>query len=360
MRTVAIFVMVWVHFLENLSGVVPIISGFGAPLFSFLAGVSYCLWSEQQRISVSEEDISKVSIRRGLFVLGVGFAFNTLVWLPEDTFNWDVLTLIGTALLILNGVRNLPDSVLLAAAAGSVFVSPILQGMADYHAYWPENYYDGDLTLSGIMIGYFVVGYIPFFPWISYPLVGYVVGRQLCGQGTTPRSDRKSLIRIGLMLLAFAIGLQWLSYQLNAPAATSGLRHMLPGWKMFPPTIEYVIGTMGLTLVAFGLLLHFIDDSHRSEHWERRLKLAIRFSRYSFSIYILHHLAHIWPLWLFATLGGKEPTAYWRDAMSVPFSASLAVIFLAGLTTFLYYRGERTPLGMERSMRWLCDSARQE
>jgi len=68
---VAIFVMVWVHFVENLSGVIPSITGFGAPLFSFLAGVSYCLSIEQQRERLSSEAISKISIRRGLFVFGV-------------------------------------------------------------------------------------------------------------------------------------------------------------------------------------------------------------------------------------------------------------------------------------------------
>ena len=45
LRASAIVVMVIVHFLENLSGVrewSP--DGFGAPLFTFLTGMSYWLW----------------------------------------------------------------------------------------------------------------------------------------------------------------------------------------------------------------------------------------------------------------------------------------------------------------------------
>jgi hypothetical protein len=356
MRMVAIFVMVWVHFVENLSGVIPSITGFGAPLFSFLAGVSYCLWIEQQRERLPSEAISKISIRRGLFVFGVGIAFNVLVWLPEDTFNWDVLTLIGTALLILNASRHMPDYVLLMAAGSSVFVTPMLQGLADYNSYWPENYYDGDLTLSGILIGYFVVGYFPFFPWISYSLVGFVIARRLFTQEKSLRIDWKPVCWIGLGFLLFAFGLHWLSSQLVGLFAASAIkRQVLSGWNMFPPSVEYVIGSLGITLLMLGGLLHFIDGSKHPERWERRLSLTRSFSRYSFSIYILHHLVHIWPLWIFATLRGEEPTEYWREAMTVPYSAGLAILFLMGLTVFLYCRGERTPVGMERAMRWLCD-----
>ena len=85
LRMVAIFVMVIVHFGENLSGFDFALAGFGAPLFAMLSGASYRLWiNGQATLGVDEEQISKISIRRGLFVIGVGFAFNILVWLPEE------------------------------------------------------------------------------------------------------------------------------------------------------------------------------------------------------------------------------------------------------------------------------------
>src|SRR6476620_5610607 len=125
LRTIAIQVMVFVHFSENLSGYTPPITGLGAPLFAILSGVSYFLWVRgQQARGRSEEEISKVSIRRGLFVFGVGIAFNVLIWMPEGTFNWDVLTLIGSALLILNLVRNLPVPMIIFSAVLVLLVSP--------------------------------------------------------------------------------------------------------------------------------------------------------------------------------------------------------------------------------------------
>ena len=81
LRTFAIFSMVIVHFVENLSGSDFVPSGFGAPLFTFLSGVSYRLWlNSQEARGRSDADISKVTIRRGLFLFGVGFVFNVL-WL---------------------------------------------------------------------------------------------------------------------------------------------------------------------------------------------------------------------------------------------------------------------------------------
>ena len=102
LRTVAIVTMVLVHFTENLSGYTPPFAGLGAPLFVFLSGVSYFLWSNAL-VARGQADsaIERISVRRGLFIFGAGFAFNLFVWLPEDIFNWDVLTFIGSALVLL-------------------------------------------------------------------------------------------------------------------------------------------------------------------------------------------------------------------------------------------------------------------
>ena len=108
LRTLAIFMMIQVHFVENLSaefegwaglsgsGAAPVpwwlMTGLGAPLFTFLSGVSYRLWvTAQEARGRSDIEISKVTIRRGLFLFGLGLIFNVFIWLPEDIFNWDIL-----------------------------------------------------------------------------------------------------------------------------------------------------------------------------------------------------------------------------------------------------------------------------
>jgi uncharacterized membrane protein len=72
LRTLAIFLMVLVHFSENLSGLVWQFAGFGAPHFALLTGLSYRIWlASQERKGRSEDEISKVTTRRGLFLFGL-------------------------------------------------------------------------------------------------------------------------------------------------------------------------------------------------------------------------------------------------------------------------------------------------
>src|SRR3954453_9816994 len=141
LRTVAIGLMVVVHFTENLSGVGWMPGEFGAPLFAFLAGVNFRLWVRtQERKHVPEAAITRVAVRRGLFLFVLGFAFNVLVWLPEDTFNWDVLTMLGASLLLLTVVRNLPPPVALVMAAAAFVLGPVLRTLTDYSAYWADGH----------------------------------------------------------------------------------------------------------------------------------------------------------------------------------------------------------------------------
>src|SRR6476619_3858741 len=103
LRGLAIILMIQVHFVENLSsgegssawlynastylGAIP------APFFAFVSGLSYALWlRKQESLRRRDEEITKITLRRGLFLFGIGIAFNFFVWLPEETFNWDILT----------------------------------------------------------------------------------------------------------------------------------------------------------------------------------------------------------------------------------------------------------------------------
>ena len=133
--------MVLVHFVENLSSLrhfgagpmsrehlwwLPV--GLAAPIFTLLAGVSYYSWLTMQRDKgIDDCTISKRTVRRGLFLFGLGFAFNVFIWLPEDTFNWDILTFIGSALIFLNIIRKIPTEVLIFGILLVMFLSPAVQ-----------------------------------------------------------------------------------------------------------------------------------------------------------------------------------------------------------------------------------------
>lgn len=351
LRCVAIVVMVLVHFGENLSQYTPPFTGLGAPIFTFLSGVSYYLWaSAQERRGVSDEQISKISIRRGLFVIGVGFAFNVLVWFPEDTFIWDVLTFIGSALLLLNLLRKAPVLIHAMIAIAAIVVSPALRASAEYPLYWANGYYEGDLTLTDLLIGFTTTGYFPIFPWVAYSLTGFVTATLLFPRDEEEKPSVWPFVAFGGTLLLTA-----LAARLITPFASELMTtHVLTGWRMFPPSVEYLCATIGMALVLFGLLHRFVDRNESLPREGAFFRIVKTFSRYAFTIYILHHMAHLYPLWVYGYAMTGEPTIYWRVAMPAFVALPLGVLFLGVCYLILSRIDPNDRYGIEGWMRWLC------
>ena len=373
LRTVAVFMMVLVHFVENLASgyglsAATVIgpyhrwwlpTGLAAPLFTFLSGVSYRTWLVvQQQRGLPDETISKQTVRRGLFLIGLGFAFNVFVWLPEDTFNWDVLTFIGSALILLDLIRRMPAEVPPVLLLLVVLLSPALQVLADYPAYWVNAYFDYDVTLSDVLLGYLVVGYFPLFPWLVFPVAGFmlapvVLAEPVAADASQPPARRWLLLLVGLLAAGSSL-LQW------ATPEVTGLGR----WTMFPASTSYLLGMLAV-VVACLLFLHRLVDQPNQQRagaiegffhgqlgdWLAHCCRVI--SRHSLSLYLLHHVVHIWPLWVYGLATTGDPTVHWRTLLPVPLAAALAVAFcLVSVPLFLEIDRRGWPT-VERVMRWL-------
>jgi uncharacterized membrane protein len=324
LRTTAIALMTVVHFVENLAGSYDIESGpfiganrywwmptgFAAPLFTFLSGVSYRLWADAQASrGRDDEEISKISVRRGLFLILFGLLFNVLVWMPEDIFNWDILTLIGTAMLALDIARRTPPAVTIVACGLLIALAPTLRAVADYREFWAAGFYDYDFTLGDVLLGYLATGYFPVFPWLAIPLAGFLAAPLIYGrgQGRDEGRSRTTAVTVGMLLAATAV-------------ATMAARPLVPArlithdrlWAMFPPTTAYVLGTIGGAILLATLLHRTLDA--RSGSPGPLLRIAGAMSRHSLSLYILHHVAHVWPLWLAGFVIAGDPDALWQVA----------------------------------------------
>jgi uncharacterized membrane protein len=354
LRTIAIVTMVLVHFSENLSGYTPPLAGLGAPLFVFLSGTSYFLWSDALVArDLSDDAIARVSVRRGLFIFGAGFAFNLFVWLPEDIFDWDVLTFIGSALVMLAFMRRLPREVLVLVAAVSLLVAPILRGMAGYAEYWENGYFECDLTLSDVLVGYLATGYFPLLPWITLSLAGYATASWLFSRragGSGPGADPLRIAAIGMGLVAVSAVLLLARPFLAGPVAAG----MLGGWTMFPPTTEYVTGMLGVAMASLALGHRFVDPIAASGRLAGAFGVARTFSQYSLTIYVVHHVVHLWPLWIYGFTATGEPAAYWMLALPAGMSLALGGGFLVACFLVLRTIGSRRTFGFEALMRWVC------
>lgn len=351
LRTFAIFLMVFVHFMENLAGAAWGFGGFAAPLFTFLVGVSYRLWlNAQEAKGVDDSEITKVSIRRGVFLFVVGVVFNVCVWLPDDLFNWDVLTLIGSALVVLTFVRNFPLLVPVLLATTVFVLGPVLREIVGYSEFWSEGYFDPYWTPPDVLLGYLATGYFPVCPWLVFPLAGFVTGTVFfsCEPGESPSTGRTALL--GAVFLALAAAVVGMKYA--TPNLLDG--QALQGWTMFPASVEYVTGSLGLSLLLFSLAHRWIDPRAQSFEKTRLHAVTSTFGKYSLSVYVLHHVMHLWPLWAYGALSGHEPTAFWRQALPVWVATLLAIVCLV-LAYLLFRWMNRTGRGgLEGLMRRVC------
>lgn len=348
LRTAAIVVMVAVHFLENLSGYVPIVAGFGAPVFAFLSGMSHQLWTDGlDRKGVAQDDIARQSVRRGLFVFGVGIAFNVLVWLPEDVFNWDILTLIGTGLVVLEGARRLPLPVVVTAIATIVAVSPAARALVEWEAYWPEHYFDPDMSLSDTVVGYLVTGYFPLLPWLAYPLAGHALARVVYRRGASP--DPARALRVGVPLIVLSLALLAVHHLGGERGART-----VAGWTTFPSSTAYLLGTLGMVPTLFALAWWALDREGAPLGRSAFARGVTIFSRYSLSIYVLHHVVHLWPLWIHGHFHGDEPTAFWMVAMDPLTAGLLGLAFVVAAFVLVRWLHRTGRPSLETVMRWLC------
>jgi len=357
LRAIAIVLMVIVHFAENLSGWYGpaggpftglsqawwLPTGFAAPMFTFLSGLSYRIWEDLQRQRGADETaIAKATIRRGLFLVGLGFAFNVLVWLPEDVFNWDILTLIGVGLLSLAVARWLPDAAILATAVAIVAASPTLRILVDYTAYWANGFFDYDFTLGDVTLGWLVTGYFPVFPWLAFPLAGYAVGRRVAAASAVSVPIGGGMVTASVALIR--------SWPL-VPAAVAGGSGR--AWTMFPATTAYVLGTLGTVILTLAAM-HRLLDMH-PHRFRRLMDWVTPLSRHALSIYLLHHVVHVWPLWAAGLAAEGDATALWQRAMPVGAAIALATTFLVVSAVLFRWLDRHALPTAESLMRWLCD-----
>lgn len=355
LRTLSITIMVLVHFTENLAGVTPALAGLGAPMFMFLSGVSFRLWLNGRNVkSLPDLTVLKIAIRRGLFIFGLGFFFNIVVWLPEDVFNWDVLTLIGTALIGLGLMRHAPPPLLLLTCGLFLALTPVLQDLVDWSSYWNDDYFDPDLTLSDVTVGFLVTGYFPLFPWLAFPWLGFALSTLLFGSQTdkVSQTSLRRIVWLGLAGLVLTGGLMLLAPNLSSTDSTWSERLR---WSMFPPTPVYLLGTVSWTLFAFAFAYEWLDLRLPATRFKQLRGVVATFSRRSLTAYLLHHVVHLWPLWLWAVYQGLEATHYWRQATTVPVAVLLATVFLLLCYCLFRWLDQTKRPAVEDLMRWLTD-----
>jgi uncharacterized membrane protein len=342
LRALAIIFMVQVHFVGNLAHRTPsqaliyeasfVPGNLAAPLFTFLVGVSLWLSLHRRRMDGQpERQIAGRTLRRALVIFVVGLIFNLAIWGPVDLFDWDILTLIGTVLALVYVAGFLPGWAIVTLCLVILAASPPLRDLTDYGSHWltEAGAYTEYITrwrVEDILLGWALRGYFPVLPWLIFPLAGYASARHLLGtEGGIRRRRAWGLTAGGVMLGLLGLGAAWLWMDLDDPLAW-----YLSRLTFYPAGTSYVLLVLGIGMAGFaGLWLALDSDEARRVNISRQRWMTFlgRYSRYSLSVYVIHHAVHLWPMYAAGLVAGDVWT-YWQDWVSPAGALALAGAFL--------------------------------
>jgi uncharacterized membrane protein len=167
---------------------------FPAPLFLFLAGVSFALVTGRLRAKgFPAGQIARTTTRRGaeIFALGLLFRVQEFVlgypWAPwTDLLRVDILNMIGVAMMLMGAVcrvtRTRTSSITGAAGVALLIalVTPPVwttwRGVTSRLPWWLESYLNGAHIFPEPQAWLF-----PIFPWTAFAFAGLAVGFVLFG-----------------------------------------------------------------------------------------------------------------------------------------------------------------------------------
>jgi len=298
---------------------------FPAPLFLFLAGISFALVTEKLRQkNLSPAEIARSTIRRGAEIFGFGLLFRLqefLVawgWAPKsDLLRVDILNTIGVSMMLMGivcllvpAVRRGPGTrtALMLTAGGTALLISLLTPLLwttwrPGWLPWPiESYINGVHNLGTPQAWMF-----PVFPWTGFAFVGLAVGFVLQSSWAQERGARAffSLGMTGGLLIEFA---RWLEAQPRQLYSVYDYWHTSPSFF----------------LIRVGMLLVILCASYAWCRWGA--------GQWGFSPLILLGQASLLVYWVHIEFVYGRVSILPKHAMTIGgASVGLLIIFLAML-----------------------------
>ncbi|MCB0403495.1 MAG: DUF1624 domain-containing protein [Bdellovibrionales bacterium] len=323
-RALAIIKMLLCHFVLYLSAdrepnswIVLSLCGpyasFGAQFFTFTVGLSF-YFSDKKHWADGRSHGFKHHMRRAGLIFLIGIIFSILAWSFDGALDWDILTLIAFSIFVLALVRKLPSSFILLLAVSVILAAPFLRGIADFDSYWRHETFEYAARWDGLhdLVGFLVTGYFPVFPWLFFPLSGYLVAR-----GIFEESGRGTIWARGLFVLGLVLVVLGPLLQLLGNSANFNLRG-----SFYPLSTFRLLASIGLCLLVF-VCFHFVFDI-RGRHVPQYFESM---SRSSLTLYLAHHFLILWPLWIIGALD-EDVAKYFQKSMEPYLALLLGLAFL--------------------------------
>ncbi|MBK8048065.1 MAG: DUF1624 domain-containing protein [Anaerolineales bacterium] len=305
----------WLYFALN-----HLLADWGAAGFLMMMGISQVL-SAAKTPDASEWFLFKKAIVRTLYLIALGLLLSTLAFGPWRMFEWDILPVMGFATLVLYFCRFLPSWLLVVLMVIMALITPWLRSLIDPIPIWgeafmatpvisdylPGLYVDptGDLPviwrLDAIAQGFLLTGYFPIFPWLIFPLMGFLMGRRMVAQRF--RQDLLALVAFGLLLLILGLGAALASTRIPGASAVTGY---LAPLSFYPDSFTMVLLQLSVSLVVFSALYYWYDVRRGQQAKVGFVtNLYNRTSRFALTFYFAHYLLIGWTLLIVYLVTGQ-------------------------------------------------------
>jgi uncharacterized membrane protein len=242
---------------------------FPAPLFLFLAGISFALVTEKLwKKNLPPAQIARATIRRGAEIFAFGLLFRLqeyLIawgWAPlSDLLRVDILNTIGLSMMLMGVLCWLVLLIhrgttarlaLVLASAGmamliSLLTPPLWTTWRPTWLPWPlESYIDGVHNLGTPQAGLF-----PVFPWTAFAFAGLAIGFILQSEWARQR-EASIVFLVGAAGLLFVAASRWLDAQPRQFYAVYDYWHTSPSFFLIRVAMLFVILTATYVWCRWG------------------------------------------------------------------------------------------------------------
>ena len=219
---------------SQLGGTLP------APLFLFLAGISFALVTDKLRQrGVAADEIARTTIRRGAEIFGLGMLFRVQEFLlgqPSapwtDLLRVDILNMIGLCMILMGLLCLLPRTRMATIAAASLVALAVALATPPLWTTWRPRWLPWPLEsyINGVHIfGQPQPWLFPMFPWAAFAFVGLAVGMVLLTDWAR-RREASAIALVGVGGMAVAALAWWLDAQSQQLYAVYDFWHTSPNF----------------------------------------------------------------------------------------------------------------------------------
>ncbi|HMY19203.1 MAG TPA: heparan-alpha-glucosaminide N-acetyltransferase domain-containing protein [Polyangium sp.] len=273
------------------------ITHFCAPVFVLLAGTGAYFQTAHGK---SPQELSKFLFTRGLWLVFLEITVIRLGWFFNVSYKMTALQVIwaiGWSMVALAAIVRLPIRFVGAFGVAMILLHNVFDGVSLDNPLWSVLHVSKMLKLDADHAVFVVY---PLIPWVGVMAAGFALGAFVDVDAET---RRRRFLRLGAACtLAFVVlrALNVYGDPLPREHYDSALHTILSflNCTKYPPSLAYLLMTLGPALVALGLM-------ERNDYPGKRILLV--FGRAPLFYYVLHlYLIHAGSIALFVSVYGVQ------------------------------------------------------